>query len=855
MRTTPLKGKFVPLTGLLLLMVSTGSLLAQTKPPSVTNSIGITPALGPAKSAWTHPGPKAYTDVITSKAVTDSGLFIVHRVEDKYYLEIPDSLFGRDILVVNRLSKAAAGMRNLFFGYAGDFIGENVIRFDRGPNNKVFIRNISFDEISRDSTYPMYKAVANSNIQPIVQAFDIAAPGHDSTGAVVEITSFLNSDNEILNFEANQKRLFRVGSLQSDKSYVNSVKSYPMNTEIKTVKTYTRSGGTVTGSPATMSGGASSGAFTVEINSSMLLLPSEQMKARYYDDRVGYFSREYVDFDANPQGIENIRTITRWRLEPRPEDVEKYKKGILVEPRKPIIFYIDPATPKKWVPYLIQGVNDWQVAFEKAGFKNAIMAKEAPANDPNWSLEDSRYSAIVYKPSDIPNASGPHVHDPRSGEILESHINWYHNVMELLRNWYFVQASPNDPRARTTRFDDELMGQLIRFVSSHEVGHTLGLRHNYGASSTVPVEKLRDKKWVEEHGHTPSIMDYARFNYVAQPEDKISEKGIFPRIGDYDIWAIEWGYRWYPDAKDAEDEKLILNKMTVERMKNKRLWFGRETNPDDPRSQNEDLGDNAMKAGTYGIRNLQRIIPNLEAWTREPDHDYHSLNTLYNEVVTQFGRYVGHVTKNIGGLMETPKTVDQPGAVFETVPKETQREAMEFLNRQVFTTPTWLLNKDIYSKIGLSGVTITSRMQEMALSRILSAGVINRLLTAEATEGSATYTLNDLMSDLKRYTFSEVVLHKPIDIYRRNLQKSVVERLLGIVRPATGGAPAAQPGIVITLVPTVGRNSDAVSFAKGTLRALQSEIRTALPFYSDVASRYHLQDLMDRIAEGLKVEK
>ena len=371
----------------------------------------------------------------------------------------------------------------------------------------------------------------------------------------------------------------------------------------------------------------------------MVLLPKVPMKPRYFDPRVGYFATGYTDFDANPQGIEEIRMITRWRLEPKPEDVEKYKRGELVEPQKQIVYYIDPATPRKWVPYLIQGVNDWNVAFEKAGFKNAITAKVAPVNDPTWSLEDASHSAIVYKPSDVANASGPHVHDPRSGEILESHINWYHNVMNLVRDWYFIQTAAVDPEARTLRFPDSLMGQLIRFVSSHEVGHTLGLRHNWGSSSTVPVENLRNKAWVEANGHTPSIMDYARFNYVAQPEDNISEKGLFPRIGDYDKWAIEWGYKWMPDANTPEDEVPILNKMTMEKLKDKRYWFGTETDQDDPRGQNEDLGDNAMKASAYGIKNLQRILVKLPEWTKEANKDYSSLNEMYQQLVAVWQIY------------------------------------------------------------------------------------------------------------------------------------------------------------------------------------------------------------------------
>ena len=530
-------------------------------------------------------GPKPYKEVITSKAVSDGGLFWVHKVEDKYYFEIPDSLFNRDILVVNRISKAAAGMRvGGFFGYGGDQIGQNVIRFEKGPNNKIFLRNISYAEYAKDSTSPMFTAVNKSNVQPIAAAFDIKSLGKDSTGAVIDITDYINGDNDVLHFSSSLKTFLRFAAIQADKSYIITVKSYPINIEIKTVKTYARSAAPAIGGAG---GAGPAGNMTLELNSSLVLLPKVPMQSRYFDPRVGYFAVGYTDFDVNPQGVKNIAVVKRWRLEPKDEDMEKYKRGELVEPKKPIIFYIDPATPKKWIPYLMQGVDDWKSAFEKAGFKNAIMSKMAPtkAEDSTWSLDDARNSAIVYKPSDIANASGPSIADPRSGEIMESHINWYHNVMQLIHDWYMVQTSAVDPRARKMTYDDELMGQLIRFVSSHEVGHTLGLRHNFGSSSTVPVENLRNKAWVEANGHTPSIMDYARFNYVAQPEDNISQIGLFPRIGDYDKWAIEWGYKQFPQYKDAEAEKGHLNGWVIDRLKDHRLWFGTEINPDDPRSQ------------------------------------------------------------------------------------------------------------------------------------------------------------------------------------------------------------------------------------------------------------------------------
>lgn len=815
-------------------------------PPLDTLSKPTVPPVAPKK------GPQSYKEVITSKAVTDSGLFRVHQVENKYYFEIADSLLSRDILVVNRISKSAAGMRNFFFGYAGDQIGSNVIRFEKGPQHKLFLKKVSFDEISKDSSQPMYRAVANSNIYPIIASFDIKVLPTDSNATVIDVTDYIAGDNDVLFFSGNAKTTFQVGAFQSDKSYIKGIRSYPLNIEIQTVKTYSKGSSSSLISRPTTPTPQQQALYTLELNSSMVLLPRIPARQRFFDPRVGYFARSYTDFDANPQGVKDVSVIVRWKLEPKDEDIEKYKRGELVEPKKQIVYYIDPATPKKWVPYLIQGVNDWQPAFEQAGFKNAIVAKPAPTplEDSTWSLEDARYSAIVYKPSVVANASGPNVHDPRTGEILESHINWYHNVMNLLRDWYFIQCAPTDQRARKMVFDDELMGQLIRFVSSHEVGHTLGLRHNFGSSSTVPVEKLRDKAWVEANGHTPSIMDYARFNYVAQPEDSISEKGLFPRIGDYDKWAIEWGYRWFPDAATAEAEMPVLNKLTIEKLKDKRYWFGTETNPDDPRSQNEDLGDNAMQSGLYGIKNLQRIVPNLINWTHVANTDYDNLSALYTQLIIQYGRYMGHVVKNIGGIYETPKTVEQPGAVYAYTPKAVQKEAMAFLIAQLFTTPKWLINTDILNRIGNTGTAVVSSRQDAVLNRLISSSTISKLLSMEAEMQQEAYKAADMLSDLKQGIWSELRSRKPIDIYRRNLQKLYVERMGSIIKPLAPSAGISfRIGAPAAMMDT--RESDIISVLKGNLRSLQTEINAALPATGDRMTRYHLQDVADRITQIL----
>ena len=832
---------------LLLVLVAITSIAAtaQQRPPTQPPTTGTgAPAAGSTPpQAAPRPGPKPYKDVITDKAQTRKGLFWVHKLEDKWFFEIGDSLLGRDILVVNRIVKAPIDTRSGFFGFAGDEINENVIRFERGPNNKIFLRNISFSVYSKDSTKPMYKTVQNSNVQPIAAAFDVKAYSKDSAGSVIELTDFMGGDNDILFFAPFFKTFLRVGMLQSDKSYIVDVKTYPINTEIRTVKTYGKMP-----APSPFPGAIPSGPTgnaTFELNSSIVLLPKAPMKPRYYDDRVAYFTTEYTDFDADPQGVKDISMITRWKLEPKDEDLEKFKRGELVEPKKQIIYYIDPATPAKWVPYLIQGVNDWQKAFEKAGFKNAIVGKVAPTKqeDSTWSLEDARYSAIVYKPSDIPNASGPHVHDPRSGEILESHINWYHNVMRLLRNWYMIQASPSDPKARKANFDDELMGQLIRFVSSHEVGHTLGLPHNMGSSSAVPVEKLRDKAWVEANGHTPSIMDYARFNYVAQPEDGITAAGLYPRIGEYDLWSIEWGYKPIY-GQTEEQEKQTLNDWVKTRFGNNRLRFLHQDGMD-PRSQTESLGDNNMKAGEYGIKNLKWILPKMQGWVNEKGENYETLTQIYNEVFSQFSRYNSHVVTNIGGVFTDLKTTDQDGPVFTVVPKAQQKEAMAFLQKQLFETPTWLLDKTILDKVTSPTSDRISALQDQILGSLFSTARMQRMVSSTNRDATA-YRLDEFMDDLKKGIWSELPTRKPIDSYRRNLQKSYVERLGAIVTPQS--APGGGGGIVISFGPSVDpKKSDILSIAKGNLRSLKAEIVAAIPLYTDKMSRLHLQDLNERI--------
>jgi len=826
----------------------------QNKPAgsAVGDSLKRTP--GTALGSGLKAQPKPYDQVITAKIQSRKGMITTHKLEDKYFFEIADSILGRDILVVSRISKSGAEVRAAQ-GYAGDQIGSAVIRFEKGPNNRIFMRKVSYRTYGPDSTTAMYQSLKNSNIQAIAASFNILAYSPDKKGSVIDITDYINSDNDIFYFgSSSAKSGLRLGTQLPDRSYILDMRSFAKNVEINVVKTYSMTAPQLGAGLALPIGGAApSGSSTLELNASLVILPKVPMKARYYDPRVGYFVVGYTDFDLNPQGVKEIQLVKRWRLEPKASDMAKYKRGELVEPAKPIIFYIDPATPKKWIPYLKAGVNDWAKAFESAGFKNAVLAKEAPSykQDSTWSIDDASHSAIIYKPSEIANASGPSISDPRSGEIIESHINWFHNVQKLVHDWYMIQAAAIDPRARKMTFSDELMGDLIRFVSSHEVGHTLGLRHNYGSSATVPTEFLRDKKWVEANGHTPSIMDYARFNYVAQPEDHIGPKGIYPRIGDYDKWAINWGYRYFQDTKIPQEEVATLNKMTIEAAKNPRLWFGTEQNPDDPRSQNEDLSDNAMKASEYGIKNLKFILKHLPEWTKEEADGYDNLDNMYAQLIGQFQRYIGHVSKNIGGIYETPKTVEQAGTVYERTPASKQKEAMAFLNNQLFNTPIWLVEKPILDNIGQNGPEIVGKLQNSALSKILSVATLNKLVNAETLDGPDAYKIGDLFSDLNNAIFSELTRNQPIDSYRRTLQKMYIDKLVAIIS-ATPNA-VSQNALRLPGQGSSNAASDVSAMVKGQLRYLDKLIKSKIA--GEGIIKYHLEDLSDRINSALDTKK
>jgi hypothetical protein len=748
---------------------------------------------------------KTFEDIITKEAITDKGLFNIHKVKEKYYYEINDTLFGREMLMVTRIAKTASGL-----GFGGGKQNTQVLRWQK-KDNKILLRVVSHNVVASDSL-PVNEAVLNSNFEPILYSFKIESKGIDSTSTLIEVTKLFNEDVKPLGFPQSRRKGYKISSLNSKKSFIESIKSYPENIESRHVKTYNSS------SPPSNS---STGTISLEINNSMILLPKVPMKRRYFDQRVGWFARSQVDYGLDVQESKSLKYLDRWRLEVRDEDLEKFKNGELVTPKKQIVYYIDRATPVKWRKYLKQGIEDWQIAFEEAGFKNAIIAKDPPTKeeDPDWSPEDVRYSVVRYLASPIPNANGPHVSDPRSGEILESDINWYHNVMTLLRNWFFVQTAAINEDARGVSFDDEVMGRLIRFVSAHEVGHTIGLPHNMGSSSAYPVDSLRSATFTKKYGTAPSIMDYARFNYIAQPEDK--GVALMPDIGVYDKHSVRWGYRPIPDAKTAKDEKKTLDKWIRDNENSLMHRFG--SAGIDPSSQTEDLGDDAVKASEYGILNLKRIIPNLNKWTSEDGKDYSDLQTMYGQVLSQFNRYMGHVSSNIGGVYQYYKTYDQEGPVYTHVKKSHQKKCMNFLNDQLFETPTWMIDNNILNKIEFAGITNRIRStQSRTLNSILDFGKMARLIENEAINGKAAYTLIDMMSDLKEGIWKELYTHKTIDVYRRNLQLAYLDRISYIMNEEQGSIPSWARGRVTSVKVS---QSDIRTIAVGQLLELKKDIK------------------------------
>ncbi|MBP5570112.1 MAG: zinc-dependent metalloprotease [Prevotella sp.] len=771
-------------------------------------------ASNPSKREKQKDKKSEYEKLIDKGGSFQKGVFGVRHIEEKWYAEVPDSMIGRLFLVVSRFTSTPQGLGF----YSGEEITRSAVYFERRDNKTLLLRSYVQTHLA-DERDNISKALQKSAVDPIVATLKVIGRPKKEKTQLVEITPLFKKDNNVFGISSADRKKLKVGALDDTRTFVDTIKAYPMNVEVVTTRTYNAEPGTTNASKM--------GAMTIGMNTSVVLLPKDPMRPRYLDTRVGYFADRIVCFSDQEQGTESEQIVSRFRLEPK--DPKAYKQGRLVEPKRQIVFYIDPATPKKWIPYLIKGVNDWNVAFEAAGFKNAIVAKEWPGKK-DMSLEDARYCVLRYLPSDKQNAYGPRVVDPRSGEIIESHICWYHDVMKLVKRWYMVQCGPMDKRAQTMDFDDELMGQLIRFVSSHEVGHTLGLCHNMGASSQTPVENLRNKKWVEAHGHTISIMDYARFNYVAQPEDGVGEEGLFPRINDYDKWAIKWGYQYRPEFKDAAEEKEAMAKETTEVLRNNpRLWFGGEGTNNDPRAQREDLGDDNAKAGEYGMRNLKRVAAGLLSWTYKGDEYYSDFRSMYEGLRQQYQRYIFHATKNLG----TRYVNNLPGKpIYEDVPKERVRAALLFANNNVFNPPYWLYRKDLVDHTTLDVDKEINDMQLNLISKELSPETINTI-SAASRRTPGTYRVEDYLTDVFNSIWKPLNQDERTNAYQREAQRFYVKQLSVLVNGPENAKPEEKPSA----------KNDAHLYAISHLALVKTFITTQLKTASGI-NKVHYEDLL-----------
>ncbi len=810
-------------------------------------------------------------DEITKKAKSRDGMFTIHQVEGDWYFELPDTLMGRDLLIVNKVSGVPYELNDAALN-KGMSYEDKLIRFHKDiVQKKVWVTTWN-PRVSVPEGDAIARSVKDNYREAVIEQFPIEAFNNDSTAVLIKVNKVFDGSEKSFNDLYNSISLGT--AVKRELSRIASMKSFPQNIVVKSFLT------------TQVTEGHESVPVTVETTTNIVLLPEQPMKPRFADNRVGFFSTPHIYFNDKQQAVEKRELVHRWRLEPKPEDVEKYKRGELVEPVKPIVFYIDPATPAQWREAIKAGVFDWQEAFEAAGFKNAVVAKDAPADDPDFDIDDSRYSVITYAASQQANAMGPSVIDPRSGEIIEADVVWWHNVMTLLHTWMQVQTAPVDPRARFNTFEDEYMASAIRFVSSHEVGHTFGLKHNMGASYAFPVDSLRSRTFTAKMGGTASsIMDYARFNYVAQPEDGVER--ITPVIGMYDKYAINWAYRWL-DVEEPHEELPVLNEWITAHSGDPMYWYGEQQDsrdPIDPRAQDEDLGNDLIKANRYGILNLKRIVPNIEKWTSAPGENYIQAGKLLMAVINQWKMYAGHVMAYVGGFYINNPVAGEDFCRYVPVEKEKQREAIKYLSEEVFQIPDWLFGADIWKKsypvrtspageIEYSPYSTARELQYAVFYDLMKDDRLLRMYESEVLAGcEKVYTPEEMFVDLHRAVFKSSLQGRNLSLYERMTQKNFIDALIvssnKAVEKTTKKAlyhehrcnfAACRPAVDFSEdvrlrnlhFSSMGRVSEAVSVKRGALTKvlhLAEKNRNS----GDVATRQHYEDLVVRIKEALNI--